>query len=569
MTLPKRNEMRCLVLSICACATIAASSAFDANTIAFYSFNDRAAGEAADGATITNSVDGATYRGTAEKATYGTFTFSDERPARYIFDGCDWNAELLVENPGSLRMYGSGNSAHDDSGGTVSFAKLAEAIGESTTFTVEFFFKVMPGVTYWASYIPKMRIPVSNTTDAVNIDLMLTDNNFWRYKLSSASGYTILTWGSHNLQDGLWHHIALVYKSDGKMYAYGDRDNSVRVAMSFSAAKDAALEFGRKAMRGYMTCLRVTGRALSTDEFMFASDRRDCIPREVFHWSLDGTAGETATTLSNRADSASAYVTNTYQKTNRTGIGAMEPASDDSRTGTYIASAPMGARYSLVDLRDGTKPVPNGGGLAISASDDSNAALGPQLRCPVGTFYRVRGDFTFEAFMKFDYAKWKARSPDTRVQDVMIMGMWGGNNRTTGEFRFSMKPSTTSTSGTYSLLAAKKNLQYGTASGAPGRQYYAGLCSDGKWHHVCVKYDAATYLLTAWLDYETIVCSLQLDQDIMTAVMSEAYYIVNGGLQFAAGDFEIDEVRLSRKLLSPEEMLHFEKPITGFTFIVR
>ncbi|MBQ6330511.1 MAG: hypothetical protein IJI35_15940, partial [Kiritimatiellae bacterium] len=78
------------------------ASAFDADTLAFYTFNDRPAGTEADGATITNSVDGAMYAGTAEKATYGTFTFSDDRPARYIFAKCDWNAELIAENPNSL-----------------------------------------------------------------------------------------------------------------------------------------------------------------------------------------------------------------------------------------------------------------------------------------------------------------------------------------------------------------------------------------------------------------------------------------------------------------------------------
>ena len=51
--------------------------------------------------------------------------------------------------------------------------------------------------------------------------------------------------------------------------------------------------------------------------------------------------------------------------------------------------------------------------------------------------------------------------------------------------------------------------------------------------------------------------------------MNEAYYIVNGGLNFAAGDFEIDEVRLSRKLLTPEEMLHFAKPETGMVIIFK
>ena len=551
-------------------ASAVVSSAFDANTIAFYSFNDRAAGSEADGATITNSVDGTAYIGTAEKATYGTFTFSNDRPARYIFAKCDRNAELLVENPGSLRMYNSGNANLDDSGGTVSFENLAEAIGESSTFTVEFFYKVMPKATYWGSYTPRLKIPVSNATDKISIQLMLTESYRWRYKLSTASSYTILQYPTtYSLQDGLWHHIALVYKSDGKMYAYGDRDYTANVAMSFSAAKNAALELGRKAFRGYMTCLRVTTRALPPSDFMFASDRRDCIPRDVFHWSLDGAAGETATTLSNRADTAVAFVTNTYQKTNRTGIGMIEPASDDSRTGTYIETAPMGSRYILVDPCDGSACVTNGGGVAVSASADPDIVFGPQLRCPVGTFYRVLGDFTFEAFMKFDYEKWKARSPDTRVQDVMVMGMWGGNNRLTGALRFGMKPSVGTAAGSYSLLAAKANYQYGTASGDPDRQYYAGLCSDGKWHHVCMKYDSENYLLTAWLDCTTRVCSLQLDQALMTVDMKEAYYIVNGGLYFGAGDFEIDEVRLSRKLLAPEEMLHFRKPKTGMMLIFK
>ena len=166
--------------------------------------------------------------------------------------------------------------------------------------------------------------------------------------------------------------------------------------------------------------------------------------------------------------------------------------------------------------------------------------------------------------MKFDYAKWKARAPDTRVKDVMLMGMWGGNARLTGALRLGMCPDANSTLGKYSLLVAKKDYTYATANGSN----YAGLCSDGKWHHMCVKYDAANRTVDAYMDYTTQIVHLEIDQDLMTVDMNEAYYIVNGGLYFAAGDFEIDEVRLSRKLLSEQDLPHFARPQTGLILLV-
>ena len=558
------NKPVLAAVAVMSCAECA--MAFDADTLAFYTFNDKPAGAEADGATITNSVDGTSYLGTATKADNGSFTFSDDRPARYIFAECDWNAELLVENPNSLRMYGTGNSNKSNSGGTVSFANLAEAIGGASTFTVEFFYKIIPGVTYWAgSYASVMTIPVSNASSQVNLVLTPTEAYRWRFKLGDGS-YTALAYpSSYNLQDGLWHHIALVYKSDGKLYAYGDRDRvTTGVAMSFAEAKNAALELGCKAFRSCVTCLRVTRKALSTQKFMFASDRRDCIPREVFQWSLDGTAGETATVLSNRADSAAASLTSVYGQSSKTGVGTIIPASDDSRTGTHVETAPMGPRCILVDACDGSAAVTNGGGVAISATPNSDMAIGPQLRLPVGTFYRVMGDFTFEAFMKFDYQRWKTSAPAARVKTVLLMGMEAGNNRTAA-LRLGMTPQVGSEYGKYSLLAAKADWTMPSTEGGN----FKGFCSDGQWHHVCMTYDATAHVLKAYLDYTNNVCTLQLDQALMTPDMSVAYYALGSGFYFAAADLEIDEVRLSRKLLTSEEMLHLRKPKTGIMLIFR
>ena len=558
------NKPVLAAVAVMSCAECA--MAFDADTLAFYTFNDKPAGAEADGATITNSVDGTAYLGTAEKADYGTFTFSDDRPARYIFAECDWNAELLVEKPNSLRMYGTGNSNKSNSGGTVSFANLAEAIGGASTFTVEFFYKIIPGVTYWAgTYASVVTIPVSNASSQVNLELTPTEPYRWRFRLGSGT-YTALDYpSSYNLQDGLWHHIALVYKSDGKLYAYGDRDRvSAGVAMTLAEAKNAALGLGCKAFRGYMTCLRVTKKALSTQRFMFASDRRDCIPREVFHWSLDGTAGETATVLSNRADSAAASLTSVYGQSSKTGEGTIVPASDDSRTGTYAATAPMGDKYILVDSCDGSAAITNGGGVAISATPDPERAIGPQLRLPVGAFYRVMGDFTFEAFMRLDHAKWTTVSSSSAVKSVMLMGMEGGNTRTAA-LRLGLEPSTTPGYGRFSLLAAKQDWKMPSTTGA----YTALLGTDGKWHHVCITYDSSAHILEAHVDYTNNVCTLELDQGLMTPDMTVAYYCLGSGLKFAAGDLEIDEVRLSRKLLSPDEMLHFRKPQKGLVMTLK
>ena len=105
-----------------------------------------------------------------------------------------------------------------------------------------------------------------------------TNEGFVRFRLNSAS-WTIVSYPGHNLQDGLWHHWAMVYKN-GTMTCYGDRVYSNSAAMSFSAAKDAVMELGHKVLRGYVSCLRVTKRALTTDGFIYATECPTCLPAD-------------------------------------------------------------------------------------------------------------------------------------------------------------------------------------------------------------------------------------------------------------------------------------------------
>ena len=570
--------MNCRSALAVLCSSIGlAALAFDADTLAFYTFNDQPSGTAADGCSVVNAVDASAYAGTCEKGKYGTFTFSDVRPATYVFAERGYKAQLLATNPGSLNMYATSNhpNENDDVGGTVRFADIAEELGGADEFTVEFYWRVHDGVTYWQSYGGMFILPVINKSSGEGdfIAASPTNEGFVRFRLNSAS-WKIVSYPGYNLQDGLWHHWAMVYKN-GTMTCYGDRVYSNSAAMSFSAAKDAVMELGHKVLRGYVSCLRVTKRALTTDGFIYATECPTCLPadpRTVFHWSLDGAVGTSPSVLTNCVPDESPFVTNFFSLTKgRQGDGVVALDKVTGAGVTQVATAPGGRRHTLVDARDGSAVRENGGGDFLEVTGPTAAGgevTGPYLSLPVGAFTPFNDSFTLECFMRFDRASWyaKSESPNKALNKyIALMGFLVGYSRPFG-WRFHMiPPSRDGDYATFDISAYHKSYKLESTDKA----YSKLFGSDSNWHHLAVTYDIAERKFTAICDYVHQIASLTMTEPMFDPDVTAASYFIGGGISQQPIEGCIDEVRLSRGVLTADEMIHLAKPPTGLMLIFR
>ena len=408
---------------IAACFSIGCgfvACAFDADTIAFYTFNDAPAGTDADGCSITNSVDGTKYVGTATKGV-NEFKFTDDRPAKYIFASASYGAELLAMDPGSLLMNSKVTNACRDNG-TVLFPKLAEDIC-SGDFTVEFFYKYQ-GTTEAYSYGGYLIIPVMSGETTSKIIATSGLPHQGQSRVGIQVGDAAVSWGiianypaSHDLRrDGKWHHLAVVYsKSNKNLVAYFDRElRYVIKNLDFQSAADAALTLGNNYLAGSATCLRVTKRALSKWELLFASDLPTCLPRTAVHLTLDGPLGEEAGSLTNVAPvKVSDCAPNAYWLTSYFDVGVLVPAGALPVPPQYVETLPQGRRYTLVDRGDGSGLVENGGGVSLTATAPAEGTAvmsGTGIELPDGSFLPPTGSFTLEMFVKFNHDDWFAKT---------------------------------------------------------------------------------------------------------------------------------------------------------------
>lgn len=83
-------------------------------------------------------------------------------------------------------------------------------------------------------------------------------------------------------------------------------------------------------------------------------------------------------------------------------------------------------------------------------------------------------------------------------------------------------------------------------------------CLDGRWHHVAVVYDKAAGTIRAYVDYRRILDAANFRAVTKTSGYQKALIVGNGyysNSKYANTDGGLDEVRLTRRALAPEEFL--------------
>lgn len=549
--------------------------AMSGDTLAFYPFDDLPAGRSAIGTTVLNAVDPALGVGAVSlaQATDAVALFDADAPARYVFDSGVYGSVPVYTNPASI-AFGSaaGRTA------SVSFQGLATELARhhENGQTVEYFLKLDRFVGYVSSL--EFNGGYLNSAGVVtNLVLFMPFSDGAPRQLRYAWGAygtagTVNQDLPYDLLSNGWHHVAAVVSADSKVSMYIDYVKRGELALGGTTNEIglADLVLGRNAHHGKYSCLRVTKRALGTDEFLRASNFDTYWPKTMLHWKLDGADG--AAVAGNVVDSAvpsfAEANTNLYFQPGDgsgtlAGSGTAAYSSDTRYPNTVIVNSDIG----------GT--VTNAGCLRLASNpggeEQYQFRTGPYLSSAFYDSARHASSFTAEGFFRYN-TNWASSSGtfalDHARMTLMSLRRYPPGNRAWAwklsvEFLRATTPSLQLSAYCIPSSGTDTDLVRNNSSGI-------ACMRDGQWHHVAVTYDAAALRMVGYYDYQPVVTN-QLAVPIDTTGVSALYFEVGNGPTLNDNMFDgwVDEVRYSNGVRRPEEFLRMERMRLGTFLIVR
>jgi len=509
-----------------------------AETTALWQFDDGVPAVAATA--LVTEVNAPALNGTANKIGTGSNpAYSDDRPGSRIWSR--YGGSLLnTSNSASLHFVNTGLPAVTNSpnGGVITVPDN-DPLLRATNLTVEAFIKVDRHIN-WPLIIAKPRADGSGST----WNLLLDNNGRLMLRFdtqplgtNNGTGYNQTSSGAANLEDGRWHHLAFTYShADRAVKAYVDYVLAFSMTTASNLVYDAsALRIGQgagaAAFDGWIDEIRISDQVLSPDQFMYSAESADTSTRG--YWTFDdGTNAATAGIL-----------TNTFNAPFMHG------------TASAINGATVKPAFSLEKPPATTCRISSGkGGPVVNENAVSllfvNGGLPANTTSPLGGAVTVSGaalpaqmsNFTAEAFIRanrfvaYPQLMGKART------DVGGVSWWLGlspNSNLLARFDTHIPPGTSGNNQTFTTTA---------------------LVGDGRWHHVAISYDYATKTVKLYRDYEKV----------REGATANPMWLDTGDFRFGGSsggsthsfDGWIDEVRLSDRVLEPDDFLH-TVPIKG------
>ena len=544
---------------VAASMAVASAAWADGGELAFYPFADRANGvKAANDFVITNAVDGSLYGGVVSNVytwTGGVF-FTNAVPGRYLFDGEGYHATPYASDFGSVFIGGRNNESGEPYGekmsARVSFDSLAAALHDEDHWTVELFY-FLPN-NQWQGYKKVLSLDPGYAYNGTPtpINLMPSVKDTWQWRIQTSSNTYPGIFNASTSYYDRWMHIALVY-DNGSLAVYLDYTKKVTLAYTKAeAVQNAPLNLSDLSARGAFCGLRVMRRALAPTEFLRASDHPTQIDRTAFEWPLEGAVG------------ASVPDPVAYDDSGDVGLGAPRFVDRKGRL-VFSGAEAVPARTSSVAVA-----------LSIASKTSSSDlfACGQGLCLPAGSVERILGDFTMEAFMKFDKDEW-----ESKVANHVIDGVEEPRKRLIlfgQKFVSDGYPATWSLglnlrSGVYRPLLSAILRNGNTNVSVSHEDLEAAVTTDGRWHHYAVTYDSSTYTMTAYEDGKELT-STTFDYPLALRLQqSQTAYYVGAGKTLSGHPFagDVDEVRLSRCVLSPSEFLRMSPVPSGLVILFR
>ena len=479
-----------------------ASSTDETGAIAFYPFADADAGTSAVGVPIINSVSPGDWSGSvvlnADSSINPFATFVADGPGAFVYAG--EGGKLICSKAGALRV---GSTKSDGSGGTLSFLGLGAEISKHHTngHTVEYFFRVdgtkvkssTPPVIVEGGYLraSAQQLRLYAPLNSENITKAICSLGYFGDNIGDNPCRADMTF-SPAPNDGQWHHVALVETNLTIQIYY---DYELRGSFSFNGTgllDSGTVEFFRNYMQGWVSCLRVTDRALGSKEFLRAFARAiDPIEGNdiaAFYTFKDGASGTSAESVSiiNDADPLK-FAGNVNLSTT---VGANATAMfDDDVPGMAIYG---GEEYPVTPFATDVKSIACTSDVKGSSATIVIPSIGDRLQ------EAHRTGFTVEYFFKFTDDNIAEYDPCFR----MNVGYGGG--------AFNVA---------FPVRKTGNVLQYGYGDvAAEGKRKAVTLPSspiDGKWHHFAlvetpVIVDASVspvvtnWQVSVWMDYRNV-----------------------------------------------------------------
>ena len=529
-------------------AAVIATGAMFADPVIWYRFDDQEPlTSTAGGVYVTNcvaatypahprTINGTTYDDENSPKTAYLPTYTNSAPAGYgVYDPV---TGVRVANRGCLHFHTTGSG--DKNGGFLRVNQDA-ALNALTNITLEAFVRLGPDVPITASYMRPIILKAHLSTQGTWGLHVFESNLFYRATLLLNDGSTVVQgWGngSRNVRvdDGRWHHMAVTFDfGRKKVQAYVDY---VRIAshdmnanaVGFYHPSNSPLQIGgngghtTRRHNGEIDEVRISDEALPPEKFLRYIPMREIDGDTMYYLPFDAGAedwfSKTAPPI-NAATNVVGTIT-MYKNAVVTDVPTVtnNVPGDSIRSGIYTAdSAVNGGAIHLPVTGEGAHD-----GVSFLLTDPN------KLICA--------SSFTYEVFVKTD--RQTTKPEDSQYADSFCIFQ-------TGYLKVLMNGSS-------------KQLLFRYVGSLGMQDKYVSRIDDGQWHHIAYVHDAAEETVTGYVDYKQVMKQVMgrngSNTDIHISGESSGYQTLPGCL---------DEVRITRRALSPTEFLTTHDCVTNTT----
>ena len=543
--------MRRAIIGLLAVAL--AVGAAQAKTVMWYRFEEQAPlTSTAAGVYVTNSV-AATYPAHPRTIYENQYndenetnpntaylpTYTNSAPAGYgVYDPV---TGTRVENRCGLHFHTTGSG--DKNGGMLRITQDA-ALNALTNLTLEAFVRLPPDVPITASYMRPIILKANETFQGTWGLHVFESNLFHRCTFLYEDGTTAgRSWGNGSkkarIDDGRWHHLAVTFNfATQRIMCYVDyeriatqsfSDNDAKKAVGFYHPSNSPLQIGGNASHttrrhnGEIDEVRISDEALPPEKFLRYIPMREIDGDTMYYLPFDAGAEDWFSKTALPINAATNIVGAITVEKNAVPVeGASvtnDVPGDGIRNGVYAPDR-----------------FPNGGSthLPVSAVGSHNGVS--FLLTDPNNLVTV-SNFTFEAFVKTDRETTKPENSQYADSFAIFQS---------GYMKVLMN-------GSNKQLLFRYN-------GTNMTDRYVGRIDDGLWHHLAYVYDAAAEKMTGYVDYKQVT----------TAVVGTGGHAINIRISGESAGYQtlpgcVDEVRITRRALSPTEFLTTHDCVTGST----
>ena len=518
-----------------------------ADAVIWYRFDDQEPlTSTAGGVYVTNcvaatypahprTIHGATYDDENRPNTGYLPTYTNSAPAGYcVYDPVTGKRHA---NRGCLHFHTTGSG--DQNGGMLRVTQDA-ALNALTNLTLEAFVR-LGDVPITGSYMRPIILKANEAFQGTWGLHVFESNLFYRVTFLLDDGTTLAHgWGNGSknvrIDDGRWHHMAVTFDfGTRKVYSYVDyvRISTATMdsrAIGFYHPANSPLQIGGNASHstrrhnGEIDEVRISDEALPPEKFLRYVPMREIDGDTMYYLPFDAGAEDWFSTTAPPINAAT----------------------------NVVGSITVYKNATLAEMPCVTNDVP-GDGIRNGVFAPDRSANGGATHLPVtgvgahhGVSFLLRdpnnlitaSNFTFEAFVKTD--RQTTKPADSQYADSFSLFF-------SGYMKVLMN-------------GANKQLLFRYNGSSGMTDSYVARIDDGRWHHVAYVYDAAAETMTGYVDYKqvttAVVGSGGLGAEIRISGQDSTYQTLPGC---------VDEVRITRRALSPTEFLTTHDCVTNTT----